>query len=282
MDKKRRFNCRFTTWPHANFVMTGNVHLQAFLYALSFLTTIPVPSNWFSEEGKVSAWDLSPVYYPLVGLVVGVVLFGVSVGADATESTYVVAALVLSIWVVITGGLHMDGLADSFDASYAAHKGKSDLKGVFKDPHIGSVGVIAICLCLLVKFSIIHAIVNHENASNLVLLGIFVFTCWVSRLVATIIMYSKKYVSENGIASDIDLKTYKTLIVALSICTVAFAALVLGPVQTVLALSVLTLAAYCWIRKWKKLIGGYNGDCLGALIEISEVLCLFILLITMR
>jgi adenosylcobinamide-GDP ribazoletransferase len=121
--------------------------LRSFMYALQFLTRLPVPR----VEG-LSADDLprSAPWFPLVGGIIGVAV-GAALWAGAHASPSIGALCALLVWVVITGGLHLDGLGDVADALGAAHRSPERFLAVLRDPHIGAFGAMAIALQLIAK-----------------------------------------------------------------------------------------------------------------------------------
>ncbi|MFL0809192.1 MAG: adenosylcobinamide-GDP ribazoletransferase [Agarilytica sp.] len=256
-----------------------NEYFQSFLSAVSLLTTLRIPHALFSEKPLPDTLNLSPVFYPVVGVVIGLVLWLVSFLLHPFFESNVVAACVLLTWVVVTGALHLDGLADCFDVMYAQHKGKTDLARVFKDPHVGVSGAVSLILCLLAKFVLLDTLLQNTGQVGFESLAVFCFVCGVSRLYIPVIMLTKAYVSSEGLASNIDVHKFRSVFIVGFIGFTVLSLLFLESSFVLGAFITIMVIYFWWTTKWHKLIGGYNGDCLGAFIEISETLCLFTFLI---
>ncbi|MCJ2183973.1 adenosylcobinamide-GDP ribazoletransferase [Novosphingobium sp. 1949] len=136
--------------------------MKGLVVAVQFLTRLPTPRiNVTNAE-----FAASMRWFPAVGAIVGlVVAFATALGGliDAWTGAF----LGVAAWIVVTGGLHLDGLADCIDAAGAAHKisgetaddRKVRLRAILADPHIGSFGAIAIALQVVAKLVLLHALV---------------------------------------------------------------------------------------------------------------------------
>ncbi len=252
-------------------------YFHAFLIAITLLTRVPIPIGLFPHETSDQTKSLSALFYPLVGLIVGlfVGLVGCAVSflVGDEASSLAVASVVLVFWVVITGALHLDGLADSTDAAFASHKDRTRTLAVFKDPQSGPMAVVSVCLVLILKFSFLTSFINTEYA-----LLVIVLSTTLSRLAALFFMSVTPYQSVNGLATSIQLSGYKTKIWIIASIGFCFLILATSFLFAILLLFVMVVWVYYWRRYWVKKIGGYNGDCVGALIEVAEILCLFVCL----
>ncbi len=123
--------------------------LRDVLSAFSLLTIVPVPLRWL-EAGRPPSRAMAA--YPLVGAVMGLTLMLAQVLLGVSLPRWVAAALVLVAWIVLTGGLHLDGWADCCDALPASVTRERRLE-ILKDPRLGSFGVAGLGLLLLVKFA---------------------------------------------------------------------------------------------------------------------------------
>lgn len=128
--------------------------MKGLIVAIQFLTRLPTPRLSVSRE----EFAASIRWFPAVGLIIGALLMGVIwLARPLGDGMAAMAALLL--WVAVTGALHLDGLGDIADASGAAHQDKERLLAVLADPHIGSFGVVAIGVQLLMKFTLLHALI---------------------------------------------------------------------------------------------------------------------------
>ena len=118
--------------------------LQHWILAVQFLTRLPTPQI---REFKPQMLAASAVWFPLVGLLIGVLLCGL-LWPLAQLDVWLAAWFGLLFWLLVTGGLHLDGLADLSDALGASHRDPERLLAVMKDPHLGSFGVLSLCVLL--------------------------------------------------------------------------------------------------------------------------------------
>lgn len=112
---------------------------RAFIAALQFLTRLPIPVQVADDPG---VFRRSTVFYPAAGLVIGGMVAGIGYGASFVFPAPVNAALLLCIWVLLTGGLHLDGLMDTADG-LLSHRSRERMLEIMKDSRVGAMGVIA-------------------------------------------------------------------------------------------------------------------------------------------
>lgn len=246
---------------------------QSFWLALSFLTRLP--SVQFKtlkpDAAKRSLW-----FYPLVGLIIGVIL-ALLLQLIAFSHTYnegsvqVVAALILVAWVVLTGGLHLDGLADSADGWVGGQQNRQRTLDIMQDSHIGVMGMLAILLVMLTKFTALSALISSHSLlhSSLILLAIPM----LARMSMVVLLASLPYVRANGLGSKLKQGATTTLVLT-SLAWVAILAFVLLQKQWIVCFS---FALACFGLSYlmlKQRLGGTTGDTLGAHLEIQEALLL--------
>ena len=242
-----------------------NNPLRSFFIALSFLTRIPVPL-----KGDVSQQEIgqSMLFYPLVGLLIGCILWLTMQLLCFLSSGFpadVMAAVVLTLWVLITGGLHMDGLADTADAWVGGQHSRSRTLEIMKDPYCGPIGVAVVVLVLLLKWSALSYLFKSGQNAFILVLPMF------SRAVILALFMSAEYVRESGLGSAIleqmpdqkALWSVLTISLLLSLMVIGFWALLLA------------FAALYGLRAMMlKRIGGMTGDTIGACVEIAEAAAL--------
>src|SRR5215216_7002194 len=122
--------------------------------AFGLMTTLPFPllDDWSpGDSGRASVW------YPLVGLVIGALTWLVWKGAMLLFPSLVAGIIALIAWVALTGGLHLDGLADCCDGLLASVSVERRLE-IMKDPHLGAFGVIGLILILFLKATVLASL----------------------------------------------------------------------------------------------------------------------------
>jgi len=238
--------------------------MKAFFTALQFLTRLPT-INYKTVEPKTMG--RSVVYYPVVGLIIGILL-AVTDYIFTFLPNSVLAAQILLISVLINGALHLDGLADSSDA-WLAGGDKHKSLSIMKDPHVGSAGVVAIVLILLFKYALLLEVVGKGFWLLIVLAPV------VARTIPMAIMLVLPYARQDGIAKNmmdfLPRNTVVSLVVLVGLYCVWFNYFAL----LFTAVGILLLARLMMMR-----LGGFTGDTLGATVEISEVLFLLGFLIS--
>jgi adenosylcobinamide-GDP ribazoletransferase len=235
---------------------------RAFWIALQFLTRLPT-----RRIADIQGDDLahSAIWFPAVGLVIGVLL-ALVMRIFQGGGSWVAALAVLVGWVVITGALHLDGLGDVADALGASHGRPDRFVQVLGDPHAGSFAVVAIGLQIAAKLVLI-AHLPLTLAPWTLPWALILIPAWArwSTLVCSKTLLSLK----PGLGASVAHSVSWPVIVGWA-ALLAIAA-VLGAAPTLLALIVAPVIAFYW--QWR--LGGITGDCLGASIEVTETLLLF-------
>jgi adenosylcobinamide-GDP ribazoletransferase len=245
--------------------------LRLFFIALQFLTPLPVP-RWVGFEPD---WlNQCARYFPLVGTCVGALGALVSWAAGLIFPPAVAAGLSIAATLLLTGGFHEDGLADTFDALGGAVTRERAL-AIMKDSRIGSYGALALLVVLGLKAAVLTALPIALAVPALLLAHT------ASRAMAVLLIARLRY------AGDIEHAKAKPLArrVSAAGAAVAFGWVVLLGAALVahipaqapfVAVAVLCCAAGAWCcARWlQRRLGGYTGDGLGATQQITELLTL--------
>ncbi|MBV1774325.1 adenosylcobinamide-GDP ribazoletransferase [Burkholderiaceae bacterium DAT-1] len=225
--------------------------MNQLLLAIQFLTRLPVPRNLpFSPDALVA----SARWFPLVGVLVGgCVVLAAYLGGQIDP--WLGAWLGLIVWVWVTGGLHLDGLADLADGLGAAHRDTSRLLAVMKDPHLGSFGVLALIVQTSGKLVLLMLLVKQHALIHLIWIA-----AW-ARLGPLFWQSLPPLVS--GMAEAFSWRIPKLARLLWGVGLMAA-----GWMYPALWLAPLLIALY---RVWlERRLGGVSGDCLGAGIECVE------------
>ncbi len=232
--------------------------------AFAFLTVLPVGDPEGGQPGRAFA------YFPLVGLVIGAVA-GL-VGSFRFLPPDVIAFLALLAWVVMTGGLHLDGFGDACDGLLAAVEPARRLE-IMKDPRAGSWAVVGLTLLLLGKWIALRGVVP------LLLILPPVVGRWAMALAA----YAFPYARASGIGGYFRQGLGRVQITAATVAALAIVGAVsaVGRVAAWVAVSVAAAGPLVVIivGRWaaRRLGGGLTGDVYGALCELTELVCLIVL-----
>lgn len=242
-------------------------YLHAFALAWALCTRVPLPQLCYPRQMNGQLQSLSVLFYPLVGLLLGAILALLGALLLADRGEFFPAVVVVTVWVLLTGAMHLDGLADSVDAYCASHKGSKATLEVFKDPACGPMAVAAVVLVLLLKVAAL-ALLFERGQWLLPLMAALV----VSRWLLFPFMVFTPYLREGGLAADMALKPYIKAWLPISI--LAWVSVLILNAPLALGIAVAAVLVFLWRRLWCQMVGGYVGDCLGAQVELVEVLIL--------
>lgn len=235
---------------------------EYFFGAVRFFTRLPVPA-WVGHSAE--ALQRSARYFPAVGLVVGGLGALVYLGALLLWPPAVAVLLSMAATLYVTGAFHEDGLSDTADGLGGGWE-KQRILDIMKDSRVGSYGVVALVLALLGKFALLSAL-----APALVPVALLAGHT-LSRFCATTLLACLDYVRDDATAKARPLASRlsaKGLLFALLFVLAALAGLPLVPAA---AGCVLAGLATGWLAaKFRRWLGGYTGDCLGAVQQLSEL-----------
>jgi adenosylcobinamide-GDP ribazoletransferase len=243
--------------------------MKNFLRALSFLTILPVGQIRLSEEKELAR---SMAFFPLVGLVVGLLLTAGYYLFSLFLPKSITLWLILGLFALLTRGLHLDGFADTLDG-LATGGSKERILEVMRDSRIGAFGVIGLILLMGAKYLALDQILNSSIYNSLILMTV------LGRNSMVLVCYRSAYVRpEGGLAKSFveNLKLHELIISLASAFGVAFILLGMKGILVFLGVCFLNLGyRFFFIRK----LGGVTGDILGAANELSELFCVLLLLI---
>ncbi len=235
-----------------------------FLAAIQFLTLLPV-----RIRRDLTPEDLagSTAFFPLVGLLLGVLLAGVAYPALVLFPQPLVSPILIAFLAFLTGALHLDGFADTADGMFSGKSPERKL-AIMKDSHIGTMGVVALILVLLLKVSFLGRL-PREVLMRCVIL----FPC-VGRCCMVIPAYVFSYARKEGGTGEAFVNNLTLNSVVPALLTGAAAAVLLLGTGGILSLAAGLACALLVAGLVAKSIGGVTGDVLGAADEISETVFL--------
>jgi adenosylcobinamide-GDP ribazoletransferase len=232
------------------------------LTAFQFLTTFPavIRRSFTAQElGRAVG------YFPLVGLALGGVLYGLVSGLLLIFPSQVVAVFVLAAWLLLTRALHFDGFLDTCDGLFGGFTPERRLE-IMRDSRVGAFGVAGGGLLLLAKYA---AILSLPHLSGLLLAPV------LGRWVLTMAIFTYPYAREKGLGRDMKDSVRWADVTLATTVTVLVAWLLAGwtgLLAIALAGTVLWLGAGFILRR----ISGLTGDSYGALCEMAELAVLLL------
>jgi len=242
--------------------------LNRFRIAFSFLTTIPFRLvNDQSEKDQAK----SLVYAPIVGLFIGAVMLGVWQGLSFFPYKPISAILLLLLYIALTGGLHLDGLADTCDGVFSNRPRERTLE-IMRDSHIGTNGVIALVLILMfygVAFFTIPSFATQNTIAFILLMPVAGRTG--SIVASGISDYARK---TEGLGKNfIELLGIKEALVG-GVLSLLIHIGVLGWRGAILFV-ITIISTLLMTLFFKHKLGGATGDTLGAICELNQVIFIF-------
>jgi adenosylcobinamide-GDP ribazoletransferase len=241
--------------------------MRLYLIALQFLTIIPLPFSVRCEERDLGR---SMALFPLVGLTMGGLLVGADFVLGHILPWQVTGLLLITLLTVVTGALHLDGLADVFDG-VTARGGRERFLTVMKDSRIGAGGVVALVLGLLLKYQALLLVPPEIRREALLLFPT------VARFGQVQMTVGSQRARSDGLGFLFVAGAGALQFAVAGICTVAAAVLLLG-VKGLYAVLILYLATWGMKFWFHRRLGGVTGDVIGCVSELNEIGCLLVLL----
>jgi len=238
-------------------------HLQPFFIALQFLTRVPVPKISNVTDGQIGR---SVLFYPLVGFLLGLFLIAIAV-STANTSTGIAAALCVAAWALITGGLHLDGLADSADAWLGGYGNRERTLSIMKDPYSGPAAVMLVTLVLILKFAALETLIKHQQWSAILLAPL------LGRTMLPMLFLTTRYVRESGLGTVLTQHLPRSPAWGIIFLVLALIWIVLGAKSLLITFSAITTLAALRMLMLKR-IDGATGDTAGATVELTETVVL--------
>ena len=241
--------------------------MRSLFAALRFLTIFPVPR---SSDDETDYFEGALCYFTITGLIIG--LFGAGIAVViASFVPSLVLGIILALYLsLVSGFLHLDGLADSSDGLLSARPGPQCLE-IMKDSRVGVMGAAVICFVILLKSSSLSALDHDELFPVLLLVPAGGRTAII--IMMTFLPYAR---GEGGLGHHFYSGMNRwTLILSAAIFIVA--CLLLLPHKVVLICFILGMTALIFSLICKKKIGGATGDTLGGLCELTETTLLITL-----
>lgn len=242
-------------------------YINDFLLMLQFLTRIPINKNLNCEYEDFKRGAL---FLPIIGGIIGGIQWGIYYLLIKALPLNIVAVIVILAGILLTGGLHVDGLGDTCDGFYA-FKGKDRIIEIMKDSRIGTYACIAIVMDLLLKFLVYE---NMIQRNPLIIITLPIASRASIVLLSLIGKPAKSTGSGNLFIGNMSI--VHSIIAFLS-CGV-FCLLLIGFKETVLLCATIILITLLFNKYCNGKIGGITGDILGANNELVEIISMLVLI----
>ncbi len=248
--------------------------MDSFLFALSHLSRLPVPAVPFKEESL----GRSTAFFPLVGLLFGLILAVFWWLAGWLFPPPVIAAMIVVGLVALTGGIHLDGFMDSVDGLFSGRPRERKLE-IMRDSRVGAFGVLALTCLLLLKFALLQGLLEGLFAG--VLFKMLLLIPVLSRWGMTFAIFTFPYARPEGLGKLHTIYTGRKELLLATLTAAVVAGFILGPV----GLWLMALGGALTLLLGKAVaveLGGLTGDVYGAINEVLEVMLLLAFYVVLR
>lgn len=252
--------------------------MKRFIGILQFLTRIPIRVDiGFDDEFHKTMY-----YLPLVGFVLGILYFIVGLVSSLVFDSYITSVNILIATVVLTGGLHLDGVGDTFDGIYS-YRDKEKILEIMKDSRLGTNAMLSVLFLILMKLGLVYSIVESGNLYNLIFMPVF------ARMAIVIASYKSVTPRKNGMGNVfIGKPTLNMILVGISYTAILVACIgsVLFNLDTISIIKVITFIPVMiiftrgFVKYIYSKIDGITGDILGCTSELVEVVYLIFIYLT--
>jgi adenosylcobinamide-GDP ribazoletransferase len=238
----------------------------SFLAALKFLTSIPLPGR---REMSPEQLGRATAYFPVVGLIIGLVLAALNWLLNFILPPAIVNALLIVILVLVTGALHLDGFVDTCDG-IAGNKTVEDRWRVMRDSRAGAFGIVGVVLLLLVKY------VSLNSIPEVLMMATLLFMPVVSRWSMVFAIFAYPYAHQSGLGTAFKQNTRWPQFISATIITfvVALALFPFFSITGLLLIFSIWVITTLFSIYLKHKFAGLTGDTYGAINEVAEVMAL--------
>lgn len=250
--------------------------VKNFINAVQFLTIVPVNKNHETEEGSLAK---SMVYFPLIGFLIGFLLVYADKAMMLAALPQTVAnILLITLSVLVTRALHIDGLADTLDGLMGGHDRSSRLS-IMKDSRLGTAGALGIFFVLAIKYICLNNLFESEKIAALLTAPV------LARWSQTLMVFKANYGRENGMGKAFVGHLRASGFTAASVVGLGLSAFVVVQLDTRSVVLMFSLAVcvvlLTLMGRWYlvRKLGGVTGDAIGAVSEANEVLVFLLFVI---
>lgn len=244
---------------------------RIFFATLSFMSRLPVPQRW-SQGLDIDQYVRGIVTFPVVGLLLGALsglVYTILLPWCGIPLAAFFAVLALAL---LTGGFHLDGLADTCDGVFSARRREKMLE-IMRDSRLGTHGGLALIFVLLGKVLAVNELAVRDTP----MLAALACACIAGRGCVVLMMYRHRYAREEGLGNlFIGKVTLRQTVITLALTAVLVATL-LGT-HGLRALIIAIIGVFILGQLLKRTLGGQTGDTMGASIELGELIFLLALI----
>lgn len=241
---------------------------------MRFITRLPVPEKWaagvdFQQYGR------GVPFFPVIGGIVGLIAGLLSLAVSQTGGGVYIGAIVYVLALaVLTGGFHLDGLADTCDGVFSARNRERMLE-IMRDSRLGTHGGLALIFCILLKT---FAVIELSRLPWEALLMLLICAPVAGRAGMALVMHHQRYAREGNGMGNIYIGNISLREAAIMLLTGAVIIAALAGIPGLIATGVSYVVTYWLARGIARTLGGQTGDTLGAAEEVGEIVFLLAML----
>ena len=241
--------------------------------SLGFLTILPIP-----VKGELRPADMGKAmaFFPVAGAVIGGVLISADVVLSYVLPRAVADFILIAVLALITGGIHLDGLADTCDGLYGG-KTREDALSIMKDSRVGAIGAVVLIITIGLKYTALLSLplALPQGSKHAALLLMPLLSRWSMVLAACLSEYARM---GGGLGKDFVETVSPLSLLTATVFASATAGVMMGW-RGGLVISFIGGITLIGVYYFKKRLGGVTGDVLGAVNEVNEVMVLLVILI---
>lgn len=263
--------------------------MEGLILLFKFMTRLPIPMDPKFDSIKMGK---SMRFFPVVGIVIGIIMYAFYLlFGSFIRSAYILAGVMVLLEIALTGAMHLDGLSDTFDGIFS-YRSKQKMLEIMKDSRIGANGAIALIMYFLLKVLLLAGI---QNEFPIIDLGLFsgklqlngmglalLISPVIARANSVLNCGMSQYAKASGSAKDLVEQTDRQgvmvgILISLVYSLVVQAVLYRGfnPICIVNTIFVTHVLGAYFAKLMERKIGGITGDTLGAVLELSQLVVLF-------
>ncbi|MGO5067274.1 adenosylcobinamide-GDP ribazoletransferase [Clostridium sp. LCP25S3_F8] len=242
--------------------------LNDFLLMIQFFTRIPVNKNLQCQKEN---FRRGAFFLPVVAFIIGGMEFLIYLGFKNFLPVNVIIVLLILFTAMVTGGIHMDGLADTCDGFFSL-RDKERIIEIMKDSRMGAFGTIAMIINLLLKYQLLYSLVLKDCSIAIILAPV------IGRISILFLCLSKRTAKKNGSGNIYIGNMSKPIIFLITVIALAINTYFLGLKITIISFIAVLIITYLFYLLCLNKINGLTGDTLGACNEIGEITFLLALL----
>lgn len=238
---------------------------RGFLILISFFTRIPIGNKIeYDEESYVKGLSL----YSLMGAIIGLFLAAIYLIFNNVYITFFKGLILTIAYIIITGGIHLDGTADTSDGIFSGRSGERIFE-IMSDSHIGSFGVLSLILVVISQIILF----SYADIFTVFMMPV------VGRASVIVASWGKKYAKNSKGMGTLFIESINNNVLIINLLA-ALLLILLIPYSFIFLISVIAtlMISYFMSCKIEDKIGGMTGDTCGFVLEISQIIFMMIIL----